>query len=111
MKPIILILSCKRDTENGRNAAMRLALSDSKIPYKFFQAESTRFDEIAVDASDNWESLAIKRQESLKWGLQHGYNEFFCVCVDVHPHGAAGGCRPHYFCSLHRERVNADHHR
>ena len=85
-RPIILISSCKRDQENGNNQAIRNTWgAHSVIPYRFFVGDTSpeHDDEIMLDCPDNYFSLPMKTQLSLRWAMLEGYTHFFRAFTDT----------------------------
>ena len=86
-KPVILISSCVRDRLNGNQEAIRETWGEnSAIPYFFCIGDMapTADDEIELDCPDNYFSLCLKTQASLKWALEQGYTHMIRAFTDTY---------------------------
>lgn len=91
-KPIILIMSCKRDQENGSNDGCRQSWIrewPNLVDYKFFLGngcKSTSEDEILLDVPDTYIWLPNKVQAALRWAAEKRYTNFFKCDTDTWIH-------------------------
>lgn len=102
VKPIILILSCKRDIENGSNDVCRqtwikewghlvdyrffIGNSDTGCPSVSWKCPLLQQDEIVLEVPDSYYFLPFKTQAMLGWALEKGYTHFFKCDTDTYVH-------------------------
>lgn len=92
MKPIILIMSCKRDKENGNNQAIRdtwLKSWGGLIDYRFVLGDGNvqeNEDEIIVSCDDRYLWLTEKVFEAYKWAASNNYTHTFKCDTDTYVH-------------------------
>lgn len=92
----ILITSCDRDRNNGRNNAVRNTWARAWcargeqhpiLDYRFVlgrTCENPRDDEIIVDADDSYGATSIKQHRGYLWALSHGHRNVFQCDVDTY---------------------------
>jgi hypothetical protein len=87
MNPVIIVTSCHRDVENGRQQAQRdTCFSNPSIPYKFMLGHGNvqqNEDEIIFDVPDGYGG-SWKTREGCRWALDSGYDFIFKADIDVY---------------------------
>jgi hypothetical protein len=66
----MVVMSCKRDQENGCIKWFRETLKQSSIPYRIFLGNgcsAAQTDEVVLAADDSYQKLAWKVQAAFKW--------------------------------------------
>lgn len=92
MKPLLVLLSCRRDQENGFNDAIRetwLKSWGDQIDYRFFlgSGATQKFDdEIVLDCDDRYLCLPWKVGLGFQWAIRHGYTHAFKCDTDTYVH-------------------------
>ena len=96
MKPVILIISCRRDEANGYNAAIRKTWAGTwkdLIDYRFVIAKSVaepwepkHEDILMVNTLDGYNDLSRKVYEAVRWAKEQGYTHAFKCDTDTYVH-------------------------
>ncbi len=96
--PIILILSCAADRQNGRDDAARetwIKRWGDQIPHRFCYGwkpgHITGEDEIALTCQDDYSHLWYKQREAYRWAFgkdqwdrENSYSHVFICCNDTY---------------------------
>lgn len=90
MRILILVVSCERDRQNGRQkAAEETWVKDWQhlVDIRFVLGEGATFPltgfEMLSDAPDDYTSVPLKMQSARGWALEHQYDYVFQACVDT----------------------------
>jgi hypothetical protein len=91
MKTLIAISSCGDFEANGSNRAIRETWLSEILPVgfdaKFFVGQTNVVvpsDTVKLDCPDDYGHLTLKTLGKLRWGLDHGYDFFFCGMADTY---------------------------
>ena len=91
MKTLIAISTCGSFEEDGSNQAIRETWLSERLPAGFdarlFVGRThipAKPDTVLLDCGDDYYNLTWKTIEKLKWGLDRGYDFFFCCMADTY---------------------------